>query len=158
MGHRAWDHPLPDVGTGLFQYFIKLVPTVHAVDPPLYGSRWGAARLERAIDAVVSSQFADTFKFRSMKGHTQYHREHEARIPDHHAAHGEDEDEAAKDSKDSGSANYNILPGECSCLTSKATSKAGIRPIARRSSAVRVRPFSSVFIDSLSTHAWPFRV
>lgn len=139
-GRGPWDHPLPDVGNGLFQYFLKLVPTVHPVDPPLDGARWGPARLEEAIDAVVTSQFAYTFKFRSMKGYTQYHREHQARVPDHHAPHGVDKE--AKDSKDSGSTKYNILPGECSYLTSKA----GIRPVARGPSPVRLRPFSSIFI------------
>lgn len=76
-----WLHVLPDVGTGLFQYFIKLVPVTKS----------GGPAVEDGRVEMLTSQFAYTFKFRSMKGLTEYHRERDASVPHHHAAHGEED-------------------------------------------------------------------
>lgn len=98
-----------DVGTGLFQYFIKLVPTIHVIDADGSSKRSGEQDGERAAfppgdsgnnsPLATTSQFAYTFKFRSLKGFTEYHHHRDADAPDHHAAVGEEhgvEGEAAQ--------------------------------------------------------------
>lgn len=57
-------------GTGAFQYFIKLVPTVHSLSATDNGQ--GTEQV-----TSLTSQFTYTFKFRSLKGSTEYHTEHE---------------------------------------------------------------------------------
>ncbi|CAM9204184.1 unnamed protein product [Sphacelaria rigidula] len=82
-----------DVGTGLFQYFIKLVPTIHTIAPDS-SEEQSEQRSETRRDATVTtSQFAYTFKFRSLKGFTEYHRGTDADDPEHHAAHGKERGE-----------------------------------------------------------------
>lgn len=89
----ASDMCAPDVGTGLFQYFIKLVPTIHTIAPDS-SEEQSEQRSETRRDATVTtSQFAYTFKFRSLKGFTEYHRGTDADDPEHHAAHGEERGE-----------------------------------------------------------------
>lgn len=90
-------HRLADKGTGLFQYFIKLVPTVHS-----FGS-------EAEFAVQTTSQFAYTYKFRSTTGATEYHTDHTADVPHHHAAHGEEHDQEASKP----AAKTMILPGVC---------------------------------------------
>lgn len=88
---------LTDKGTGLFQYFIKLVPTVHSLE------------LEAEFGSQTTSQFAYTYKFRSITGATEYHTDHTADVPHHHAAHGEEHGKGGSEP----AAKTMLLPGVC---------------------------------------------
>ncbi|CAM9197181.1 unnamed protein product [Choristocarpus tenellus] len=94
----GWSNPLDglervidrEVGTGLFQYFIKLVPTVYPAgmeedrtitkDGDTAGGQLMATNMSHC-------QFAYTQRFRSIFGFTEYHQDHPE--PIHHEAHGE---------------------------------------------------------------------
>ncbi|CAN0202030.1 unnamed protein product [Ectocarpus sp. 12 AP-2014] len=71
-----------DVGTGAFQYYIKLVPTMHSLSPqsetsgsPLPKGKGEEAKQQQ--HSSLTSQFTYTYKFRSLKGLTEYHTDHE---------------------------------------------------------------------------------
>ena len=101
------------MGTGLFQYFVKLVPTVHWVGPHIDGrasekSPSSSSSPESEKPATLTSQFSYTYKFRSLEGDTEYHMEQvDGDHPLHHAAHDQEKD----DSKSSGRPNTLVLPG-----------------------------------------------
>ncbi len=102
-----------DKGTGAFQYFIKLVPTVHSLEPqqpkaegasPQGGvlAAEGSQGVEQQPQLTsLVSQFAYTYKFRSLKGATEYHTVHHE---------GEEKDE---DSKRADTVSSMLLPGLC---------------------------------------------
>lgn len=87
-----------DKGTGAFQYFLKLVPTMHSLGSQ---SRTEAEGAEQPTS--LTSQFTYTFKFRSLKGATEYHTEHE-----------EGEGKGKQDgSRRAAALNAMLLPGSC---------------------------------------------
>lgn len=102
-------HP-PDKGTGAFQYFIKLVPTMHSLGQriqsdgaPPQGGLLGKDG-EQGVPQLTSltSQFAYTYKFRSLKGATEYHTEHQ-----------DGEEKEDKGSKRENAITSMLLPGLC---------------------------------------------
>lgn len=107
----SYDTTLPyrlaDKGTGAFQYFLKLVPTMHSLWPQLEpegaSPQGGLLAKEGGQGAEqltsLTTQFTYTYKFRSVKGSTEYHTEHEE---------GEDK---GKDSKRASTMHSMPLPG-----------------------------------------------
>ena len=114
-------HPWADKGTGAFQYFIKLVPTMRKLDPEggllAQDGGKGAEQL-----ASLTSQFAYTYKFRSLKGATEYHTEHQD---------GEEEEDKGNGAKKAAAINSMLLPGLCRWVC------ALVRTSANASSACR---------------------
>lgn len=63
------------------------------MEPVLDGD---ATTLSKEEEITITSQFSYTYKFRSLKGATEYHHEH-VDLPGHHAVHGEEEESNTSD-------------------------------------------------------------
>ncbi|CAN0190766.1 unnamed protein product [Scytosiphon promiscuus] len=100
-----------EIGTGAFQYFVKLVPTVHSLgsQPRREGASPQGGLMANDVGegterlTSLTSQFTYTFKFRSLKGSTEYHTESEE---------GEGEGEGKEEgSRRAAALNSMLLPG-----------------------------------------------
>lgn len=79
------------------------------IEPLLDGGDASAKTMSEKEASTITSQFSYTYKFRSLKGATEYHNEHidADHLPGHHAVHGQEKE----DSKTADRPSTVLLPG-----------------------------------------------